>query len=69
MEITFKSNSTAGALAVPDELVGFFLWLAEHRQDERAKSLLILLAEHDLEADIDEQKNIRRTIDEILGNK
>lgn len=68
MKVSFKNQIVAGDLDTSDKLAGFFLWLAQNRTDERAISLLVLIAEHDMEKDAEEQLNIRRTLDEILTN-
>jgi hypothetical protein len=67
MIATFRTSSANGSIVVSDDLLPFFLWLAKNRSDERAASLLTLIAAHD-SADADEQANIRRTIAEILEN-
>lgn len=67
MTATFRTSFANGSIVVPDDLLPFFLYLAEHREDDRAVSLLTLLAEHD-KADADEQANIRRAVVEILEN-
>lgn len=68
MKLTFHSPSVSGDFSVPDELAGFFLWLAEHRDDPRAASLLVLVAEYDRETNAEEKQNIQRTINELLEN-
>lgn len=69
MKITFNSPSASGYFAFSDNLVNFFLWLAQNRDDARVEGIIVLLASHDLEKDTDEQANIRRTINEMLENK
>ena len=68
MKFTFHSPSVSGDFSVPDELAGFLLWLAEHRDDPRATSLLVLVAEYDRETNAEEKQNIQRTINELLEN-
>lgn len=68
MKITIASE-IKGAVEIEGQFDDFFLWVAANRTDERLKSLLILLAEHDRETDEEERTNIRRTLDEILANK
>ena len=68
MKITFQHPTVSGGINVSDRLADFFVWLSRNREDERAISLLSLLAEHDRENNEDERKNIRRTLDEILAN-
>lgn len=67
MKITIASE-IKGAVEIEGQFDDFFLWVAANRTDERLKSLLILLAEHDRETDEEERTNIRRTLDEILAN-
>jgi len=69
MKLSFKNPSVSGDFDISDELADFFLWWAQHRQDKRVESLLILLAEYDRETDKDEKRNIRRTVDELLENE
>jgi uncharacterized lipoprotein YajG len=68
MKVTFKHHSVFGELELSDTLADFFVWLSINRQDDRAASLLTLLAEHDRENDTEEKQNIRRTLDEVLAN-
>ncbi len=68
MKLTFKYKSIIGELEVSDDLVDFFVWITQHREDKRMESLLTLIAEHENETDSEEKKNIRRTLDEILEN-
>lgn len=67
MKLTIASEIT-GTVEIEGQFDDFFLWVAANRNDERLKSLLILLAEHDRETDEEERTNIRRTLDEILTN-
>ena len=67
MKLTIASE-IKGAVEIEGQFDDFFLWVAANRTDERLKSLLILLAEHDRETDEEERTNIRRTLDEILAN-
>ena len=67
MKLTIASE-IKGTVEIDGQFDDFFLWVAENRTDERLKSLLILLAEHDRETDEEERTNIRRTLDEILTN-
>ena len=68
MKLGFRNPSVAGDFTASDKLAGFLVWLAANRTDERAISLLTLLAEHDRETDAEERQNIRRTLNEILTN-
>lgn len=67
MKLTIASE-IKGAVEIEGQFDDFFLWVAANRTDERLKSLLILLAEHDRDTDEEERTNIRRTLDEILAN-
>ena len=67
MKLTIASE-IKGTVEIEGQFDDFFLWVAANRTDERLKSLLILLAEHDRETDEEERTNIRRTLDEILAN-
>lgn len=66
MKITFQNKSVSGDFDSSDDLAGFFIWLANNRQNEDVNSILILIAEHDSETNSDERLNIRRTIAEIM---
>ena len=69
MKVSFSHKSASGDFHASDDLVPFFLWLAAHRDDPRATSLLVLVAEHERETSEGERWNIRRTIREIQENK
>jgi hypothetical protein len=68
MKISFRHPSVSADFDMSDDLAGFFVWLAANRLDGRAKSILLLIAEHDAEKSGDERANIRRTVNEILEN-
>jgi len=69
MKVTFRNALVIGEIELSDELESFFLWLAAHRGDESARSLLVLLAEHDAERAAGERAKIRQTICEILRDQ
>ena len=51
---------------MPDALLPFFRWLAIRRDDDRAISMLMLLASHDIEASADKRAEIRRSLIGIM---
>ena len=62
MTATFKSQFADDSIIVPDALLPFFRWLAIRRDDDRAISMLMLLASHDIEASADKRAEIRRSL-------
>ena len=62
MTATFKSQFADDSITVPDALLPFFRWLAIRRDDDRAISMLMLLASHDIEASADKRAEIRRSL-------
>ena len=66
MTATFKSQFADDSIIVPDALLSFFRWLAIRRDDDRAISMLMLLASHDIEASADKRAEIRRSLIGIM---
>ena len=66
MTATFKSQFADDSITVPDALLPFFRWLAIRRDDDRAISMLMLLASHDIEASADKRAEIRRSLIGIM---
>ena len=66
MTATFKSQFADDSIIVPDALLPFFRWLAIRRDDDRAISMLMLLASHDIEASADKRAEIRRSLIGIM---
>ena len=62
MTATFKSQFADDSITVPDALLPFFRWLAIRRDDDRAISMLMLLASHDIEPHEDKRSEIRRSL-------
>ena len=62
MTATFKSQFADDSITVPDALLPFFRWLAIRRDDDRAISMLMLLASHDIEPHADKRSEIRRSL-------
>ena len=66
MTATFKSQFDDDSIIVPDALLPFFRWLAIRRDDDRAISMLMLLASHDIESHEDKRSEIRRSLSQIM---
>ena len=66
MTATFKSQFADDSIIVPDALLPFFRWLAIRRDDDRAISMLMILASHDIEASADKRAEIRRSLIGIM---
>lgn len=66
MTATFKSQFADDSITVPDALLPFFRWLAIRRDDDRAISMLMLLASHDIEPHEDKRSEIRRSLSQIM---
>ena len=66
MTATFKSQFADDSIIVPDALLPFCRWLAIRRDDDRAISMLMLLASHDIEASADKRAEIRRSLIGIM---
>ena len=66
MTATFKSQFADDSITVPDALLPFFRWLAIRRDDDRAISMLMLLASHDIESHEDKRSEIRRSLSQIM---
>ena len=66
MTATFKSQFADDPITVPDALLPFFRWLAIRRDDDRAISMLMLLASHDIEPHEDKRSEIRRSLSQIM---
>lgn len=66
MKLTAKTSTLSIDLELDDKLAPFFVWLAAHRLNESAHSILILINEYDQEKDADERVNILNTIREIM---
>lgn len=66
MTATFKSQFADDSIIVPDALLPFFRWLAIRRDDDRAISMLMLLASHDIEPHEDKRSEIRRSLSQIM---
>ena len=62
MTATFKSQFADDSITVPDALLPFFRWLAIRRDDDRAISMLMLLASHDIEPHEDKRSEIRNSL-------
>ena len=62
MNATFASQFASDSITVPDALLPFFRWLAIRRDDDRAISMLMLLASHDIESHEDKRSEIRRSL-------
>ena len=62
MTATFKLQFADDSIIVPDALLPFFRWLAIRRDDDRAISMLMILASHDIEASADKRAEIRRSL-------
>ena len=62
MTATFKSQFASDSITVPDALLPFFRWLAIRRDDDRAISMLMLLASHDIEPHEDKRSEIRNSL-------
>ena len=62
MTATFKSQFADDSITVPDALLPFFRWLAIRRDDDRAISMLMLLASHDIEPHADKRSEIRNSL-------
>jgi hypothetical protein len=66
MTATFKLQFADDSIIVPDALLPFFRWLAIRRDDDRAISMLMILASHDIEASADKRAEIRRSLIGIM---
>lgn len=66
MTATFKSQFADDSITVPDALLPFFRWLAIRRDDDRAISMLMLMASHDIEPHEDKRSEIRRSLSQIM---
>ena len=62
MTATFKSQFADDSITVPDALLPFFRWLAIRRDDDRAISMLMLMASHDIEPHEDKRSEIRNSL-------
>ena len=62
MTATFKSQFADDSITVPDALLPFFRWLAIRSDDDRAISMLMLLASHDIEPHEDKRSEIRNSL-------
>jgi hypothetical protein len=62
MTATFASQFASDSITVPDALLPFFRWLAIRRDDDRAISMLMLLASHDIEPHQDKRLEIRSSL-------
>ena len=66
MNATFASQFASDSITVPDALLPFFRWLAIRRDDDRAISMLMLLASHDIEPHEDKRAEIRSSLAQIM---